>query len=94
MVVGVSRVEIHLYGNSSLKGKRSVLKPIVLQLRRRFNVAVAEVGWNDSWQSAELAVATVSNDAGRVHTILERSVHWIESHHPEVEVVDWRMEIL
>ena len=94
MVIGACNVELHLPGNSSLKGKRGILKPILSHLHREFNLAAAEVGHNDAWQSAEIAFVTVANDSGRVHAVLERAVHWIESHHPEVQVVDWQIEIL
>jgi uncharacterized protein YlxP (DUF503 family) len=94
MVIGTCRVELHLPGNGSLKGKRGILKPLLTHLHREFNLATAEVGHNDAWQSAEIALTTVANDPGRVHGVLERAVHWIESHHPEVQVVDWEIEIL
>mgnify|MGYP002153842421 FL=1 len=41
-----------------------------------------------------VAFVTVANDSGHVHAVLERAVHWIETHHPEVQVVDWEIEIL
>lgn len=94
MIVGTCRVELHLPGNGSLKGKRSILKPLLNHLHREFNLATAEVGDNDRWQSAEIALVTVANDAGYIHTLLERAVHWIETHHPDVEVIDWHVEIL
>ena len=94
MVIGACRVELHLPGNGSLKGKRGILKPLLARLRREFNLAAAEVGHNDAWQSAEIGLATVANDPGRVHAVLERAVRWIETHHPEVQVVDWEIEIL
>lgn len=94
MVIGACKVELHLPGNGSLKGKRSVLKSLLAHLRREFNLAAAEVGYNDAWQSAEIGLATVANDPGRVHALLERAVRWIETHHPEVQVVDWEIEIL
>ena len=94
MVIGCCIVDLHLPGNGSLKGKRSMLKPVIAQLRRHFNVAVAEVAFNDMWQSAQVALVTVSNDAGRVHGGLEKMVHWIESHYPDVQVVDWQIEVL
>jgi uncharacterized protein YlxP (DUF503 family) len=52
------------------------------------------VAHHDVWQSAEVAIVTVGNDPGRVHAVLERAVRWIETHHPEVQVVDWQIEIL
>jgi uncharacterized protein YlxP (DUF503 family) len=94
MVIGACNVELYLPGNGSLKGKRSILKPLLTQLRRKFNLAAAEVAHNDAWQSAEVAFVTVANDPGRVHALLETAVHWIETHHPEVQVVDWEIEIL
>jgi uncharacterized protein YlxP (DUF503 family) len=94
MIIGTCRIELHLPGNGSLKGKRSTLKPLLTRLRREFNLATAEVGHNDAWQSAEIGLTTVANDSGRVHAVLERAVHWIETHHPEVQVVDWEIEIL
>jgi len=42
----------------------------------------------------EVAFVTIANDPGRVHAVLERAVRWIETHHPEVQVVDWEIEIL
>jgi len=94
MVIGACSVELYLPGNGSLKGKRSILKPLLTRLRREFNLAAAEVAHNDVWQSAEIAFVTVANDPGRVHAVLERAVRWIETHHPKVQVVDWEIEIL
>ena len=94
MVIGIFNVEQHLPGNGSLKGKRSILKPLLARLRREFNLTAAEVGCNDAWQSAEIAFVTVANDPGRVHAVLERAMRWIETHHPEVQVVDWEIEVL
>jgi uncharacterized protein YlxP (DUF503 family) len=94
MVIGACRVELHLPGNGSLKGKRSILKSLLAHLRREFNLAAAEVRHNDAWQSAEIGLTTVANDPGRVHAVMERAVHWIETHHLEVQVVDWEIEIL
>ena len=94
MVIGACTIHLYLPGNGSLKGKRSILKPLLAHLRREFEVAAAEVGENDVWQSAEIALAAVANESGHVHALLERAVHWIEAHHPEVQVVDWTIEIL
>ncbi len=94
MVIGACTIELHIPGNGSLKGKRSILKPILARLRREFNVSAAEVGDNDAWQSSALGLAAVSNDAGHVQSLLERAVHWLELNHPEVQVVDWQIEVI
>ena len=47
VVIGICTLELSLPGNDSLKDKRSVLKPLVVRMRREFNVSVAEVGEHD-----------------------------------------------
>ena len=94
MVIGICSIELHLPGNNSLKGKRSILKPLLVRLRREFNLAAAEISSNDVWRVAEIAFVTVANDPGRVHALLERAVRWIETQHPQVQVVDWEIEML
>lgn len=94
MRIGICHVELHLPGNGSLKQKRSQLKSILSRLHKEFNLATAEVGQQDMWQSAVIGLVTVSNDGGQVHSVLERAVHWIESHRPDVQVIDWGIEVL
>lgn len=94
MVVGICSIELGLSGNESLKDKRSVIKPLLIHLRREFNVSAAEVGQLDAWRSATIGVAAVSNDAAYVHGLFEKLVQWIEHSHLEVEVQDWQVEIV
>ena len=60
--VGTCLVTLALHGNSSLKGKRSVLNRIKSRVKNRFNVSIAEVGSNDYLQKAVLGISSVSND--------------------------------
>lgn len=63
--IGVLTLELRLEHSHSLKDKRHVVKGLAERLRNRFNVAVAEVDFQDLWQRALLAAVTVSSD--RVH---------------------------
>jgi len=94
MVIGACTIELHLPGNGSLKGKRSVLKSIISRLRREFNVSVAEVDLHDVWQSAVIGVVCVSNRQDYAHGLLARVVGWIERHRPDVQLVDYEIEML
>jgi len=64
------------------------------RLRRRFNVAVAEVDAQDVWQRAVVGVVSVSANAAYLHGLLESSVKWIENERLDIEVVDYCIEIL
>ncbi len=92
MVVGILRIELHLYGNRSLKGKRKIVKSMVEKTKHKFNTAIAEVGSNDKWQKIELGVVTVGNDKRHVDASLTAILGFLESL-GLAEIVDSQMEI-
>lgn len=87
-------VTLHLAASHSLKDKRQVVRSLVDRLRRQFNVAVAEVEEQDSWQTAVLGLTVVSNEAGHAARQLERIVTSIEETRLDAEVVDRQVEVL
>lgn len=93
MIIGACTVNLHMPGNGSLKSKRRSLKPLLVRLHREFNLAVAEVDYHDVWQSAQIALVSVSTDSGYLYGLLERAVRWIEKNRPDVRVVDWHIEV-
>ena len=56
--IGVLTLEIVLQNAHSLKDKRHVVKGLKDRLRSKFNVAVAEIDYQDLWQRAAVAVVT------------------------------------
>ena len=93
MIIGACRVRLRLPGCASLKTKRGLLKPLLARLHREFNVAAAEVDLQDVWQSAEIGIVAVANEAGFVQAELQKIVAWIERNRPEVEVTDAQLEL-
>ena len=93
MVIGACCLHLHLAACNSLKDKRGRLKPLLARLHREFNVAAAETGLQDVWQSAEIAVVAVANDPGHVQSQLETIVAWVEHNRPEVEVLETQIEL-
>jgi uncharacterized protein YlxP (DUF503 family) len=94
MHIGFCTIELRLPGNGSLKGKRSIIKSIVTRIGRDFNVSIAEVDAQNSWQRAVLGVACVSSSSGYAHGLLERVVQWIETNRPDVELLEYHIELL
>lgn len=94
MVVGVCTVQLEVFGNQSLKGKRSVVKPILARVRDHFNVSAAEVDDLDAWQRATLAFACVSTDANYAHGLLMKVIEYIEQNRFDANVLDFQIEIL
>ena len=60
--IGVLTLDLRLEDSHSLKDKRHVVQSLKDRLRHKFNVAVAEIDHQDTWQRATLAAVTVSGD--------------------------------
>lgn len=93
MIIGACTLHLYLPGVTSLKEKRSVVKPLLHQLRRRFEIAAAEVDHQDVWQSADIGIVAVATDAGHIYAVLEGAVHWVEDNYFQVQVIDWETEL-
>jgi uncharacterized protein YlxP (DUF503 family) len=94
MIVGVCRIRFRLPENSSLKGKRRVVKSVIARVRNKFDVSVAEVGDQDLWQLATLGVCCVSNDKRHTNEVLSKVVDFIVNSRFEVEILDYEIEIV
>ena len=80
------RFDLHVPVSRSLKAKRAAIKPIIDGIRHRYHVSVAEVGYHDQWQRAEIGIAVVSGDAGHLDDVLETVERFVRSV-PDVEVL-------
>ena len=69
--IGVLTLELRFDDSHSLKDKRHAVKGLKDRLRHKFNVAVAEIDYQDLWQRALLAAVTVSSDRGNAESILQ-----------------------
>ncbi|MBM3334506.1 DUF503 domain-containing protein [Candidatus Sumerlaeota bacterium] len=93
MHIAFLQVDLHIPHSRSLKDKRSVLKRLINLLRTQHNVAVAEIGHHDAWQSAHLGVVTINNEADDVHRILQRVIGVI-GNFDDCDLTDYRIEKL
>jgi uncharacterized protein YlxP (DUF503 family) len=69
--VGVITFELRLDGSHSLKDKRHFVKGLKDRLRVKFNVAVAEIDYQESWQRGLVAAVTVSPDRPHAEKVLQ-----------------------
>ena len=72
MAVGLLTLELHIDDSHSLKDKRHVLRSLKERLRAHFNVAVAELDFEDTWQRAVVGVVTLSNEERHVEEALQK----------------------
>jgi len=82
-------LDVRLPGSRSLKEKRSVLRPLLERLQRRFGVSVAEVSHQDLWQRAALGVAVVSGSVSVPAQLLDDVERFVWAQ-PDIEVIEVR----
>ena len=87
MVIGICTIRLMMPENHSLKDKRGTVKSILAKIKNRFNL-------EDTWQTATLGVALVSTEAGHVDRVLAKVVGFIESGWPDVQLLDYQVEII
>ena len=93
MVVGLGVITFRLHDSRSLKGKRKVVKSIIMQLRNNFNISVSEVGSNDVYQRAEIGFALVGNNRRVINAKIDK-VFNLTDELGLAEIVDSEMEII
>ena len=94
MAIGTLTLQIDIPGCRSLKSKRSRLKPLITRLHREFNISVAEVDHQNSWQSAVIVCVMISSSAKHTQHALQGITEWVESYWPDVTVIDDSIEII
>jgi uncharacterized protein len=92
--VGVGTVSLRLPENMDLKGKRMVVRSIIGRVKGKFDVSIAEVGDNDSWQHAVIGFCCISNDKRHSNEVLSKVIKFIETGRFDVEVLDITTEII
>jgi uncharacterized protein YlxP (DUF503 family) len=93
MVVGALVADVLLGDVRSLKQKRGVVRPIVAELRRRYEVAAAETGAQELYRRAEISVALVAGDHAHVVEVLAGCERLLAGR-PEVELLGTRRHVL
>lgn len=94
MPVGLLTIHAQLPGCTSLKQKRSLIKPVLARLHREFNISAAENELNDHWQETVLMCALVANDVAYIQKALNSVLNFVEVHFQNLIILDHRIEII
>ncbi|MBF9073840.1 DUF503 domain-containing protein [Streptacidiphilus fuscans] len=92
MFVGTLTFDLLLGDVHSLKEKRSIVRPIVAELQRKYSVCAAETGNQELHRRAEIGLAVVSGESSYVVDILD-SCERLVSGRPEVQLLAARRRL-
>ena len=93
MFVGSTSFDLLLGDVRSLKQKRSLVRPLVAELRRKFDVSAAEAGHLDLHRRALVGVAVVAADRAHCVDVLDACERLVSSR-PELQVLSARQRLL
>jgi uncharacterized protein len=89
MWIGWLEFDLLLGDVHSLKQKRSVIRPVIAELHRRFSVSAAETGSQQLYRRASVGLAVVSADPGHVVDVLDAAERLVAAR-PEMELLSAR----
>ena len=92
MFVGSLELDLLLGDVRSLKEKRSLVRPVVAELRRRFDVSAAEAGHLALHRRALVGVAVVAADRSHCVEILDACERLVAGR-PEMELLSARQRL-
>jgi uncharacterized protein len=90
--IGWLEFDVLLGDVRSLKQKRSVIRPVIAELRRKFDVSAAETGDQDLHRRAGLGVGIVAADRQHVVDVLDAAERLVAAR-PELELLSVRRRL-
>ena len=79
MIIVYAEIDCLIYHAQSLKEKRSVIKPLLLKIRRDYNVSIAEIDYQSLWQRTKFAIVTVSNEKQHAEKMIQEVLKVLEA---------------
>lgn len=93
MTIGILNLVLYMPDSRSLKNKRQILHSLKANLKNRFNISISQIGDEDKWQKAILAVVGVEKDKDTMHSNLSKVINFIENFH-QVELINHQTELI
>ena len=92
MFVGSVAFDLLLGDIRSLKQKRSLVRPLVAELRRKYEVSAAEAGHLDLHRRALVGVSVVAADKSHVVDVLDKCERLVAGR-PEIDLLSARRQV-
>lgn len=86
MWIGWIEFDLLLGDVHSLKEKRSVLRPLIAEVKRRFDVSVAEAGFQEQYRRTSIGAGLVAADRAHIVEVLDAVERFVAAR-PEVELL-------
>lgn len=92
MWIGWIEFDLLLGDVHSLKDKRAIVRPVVAELKRKYEVAAAETDHLDLHRRAGIGATLVAADGKHVIDVLDAVEHFVAGR-PEIELLSARRKL-
>lgn len=89
MYVLYGHAELFLPHSLSLKGKRKTIQSVNARIRKRFNISIAEVNYQDLWQRSSLGFASACNAYTEAELMVSVIKDTLDLYENDCDVVDF-----
>lgn len=93
LIIASCTLKLIIYEAHSLKEKRQVIKSLMGRLASRYNISIAEIGLNESWQTSLIGFACVTNSTDYGNEIVSKVINFIDGD-TRVEILDHYIELI
>lgn len=93
MWIGWIELDLLLGDVHSLKGKRSIVRPLVSDVKRKYSVSAAEVDAQDLYRRTVIGVGLVADSRAHIVEVLD-AVEQFVAYRPELELLSARRRIV
>ena len=94
MKILIYQIDLYLQASHSLKEKRGILKSFQNHIRKKFNVSIAEIDYQDVWQSSQIGIVMTANEIKVLNTALTEIQKFIENNFQNIIIVKEEIEFL
>jgi uncharacterized protein YlxP (DUF503 family) len=94
MKILIYQIDLYFQASHSLKEKRGILKSFQNQIRKKFNVSIAEIDYHDVWQSSRIGIVMTANEIKVLNIALTEIQKFIENNFQNITIVKEEIEFL
>ncbi len=74
MIIGLLTLEIYIPYSHSLKEKRKTLNKLKDRLKKRYNIAFAELDYLDKWQRSKIGLVTLNTQKSMIDKVFQKII--------------------
>lgn len=94
MYIGVLIIKLHLPEVHNLKEKRQIIQSLIGRVRSHHNnLSIAEIDYQEQWQSSLIGFACISNEAIHLQKVLTKVFNTIQEWQGDYLLVDHKIEV-